>query len=130
MKKLILFYALVMGTLLFVIFYYFWKTTGNLDFARTVTFVTVGMNTFFYIFAVYGFRLPVYKLNPFNKYLLSTLVLGMSQILIAVYSPSFNILLHTVPHGLSEWRILIGYGALSIVIYEIGKRFTIAKCTQ
>jgi len=131
MKKLILFYALVMDTLLFVIFYYFWKSTGNLEFARTVTFVALGMNTFFYIFAIRGFRLPVYKLNPFdNKYLLATLVLGMSLILIAVYIPFFNTLLHTVPLGFSEWGILISYAALSIVVYEIGKRLTIARSSQ
>jgi P-type Ca2+ transporter type 2C len=131
MKKLILFYALVMDTILFVVFYYFWKTTGNLEFARTVTFVALGMNTFFYIFAIRGFRLPVYKLNPFdNKYLLATLVLGMSLILIAVYIPFFNTLLHTVPLGFSEWWILISYAVLSIVVYEIGKRFTIAKSSQ
>jgi Ca2+-transporting ATPase len=131
MKKLILFYALVMDTLLFVIFYYFWKSTGNLEFARTVTFVALGMNTFFYIFAIRGFRVPVYKLNPFdNKYLLATLILGISLILIAVYIPFFNTLLHTVPLGLSEWIILISYAVLSIVVYEIGKRFTIAKSSQ
>jgi Ca2+-transporting ATPase len=131
MKKLILFYALVMDTILFVVFYYFWKTSGNLEFARTVTFVALGMNTFFYIFAIRGFRLPVYKLNPFdNKYLLATLVLGMSLILIAVYIPFFNTLLHTVPLGFSEWWILISYAVLSIVVYEIGKRFTIAKSSQ
>lgn len=131
MKKLILFYALVMDTLLFVIFYYFWKTTGNLEYARTVTFVALGMNTFFYIFAIRGFRVPVYKLNPFdNKYLLSTLVLGMGLILIAVYIPFFNTLLHTIPLGFNEWALLISYAVLSIVVYEIGKRFTIAKNSQ
>lgn len=131
MKKLILFYALVMDTLLFVIFYYFWKSTGNLEFARTVTFVALGMNTFFYIFAIRGFRVPVYKLNPFdNKYLLATLILGMSLILIAVYIPFFNTLLHTVPLGFNEWGLLIIYAVLSIVVYEIGKRLTIAKNSQ
>jgi len=131
MKKLILFYALIMDTLLFVIFYYFWQSTGNLEYARTVTFVALGMNTFFYIFAVRGFRIPVYKLNPFdNKYLLLTLVLGMSLILIAVYIPFFNTLLHTVALGLSEWVVLIGYAVLSIIVYEVGKKFTIARNGQ
>ncbi len=131
MKKLILFYALIMDTLLFVIFYYFWQSTGNLEYARTVTFVALGMNTFFYIFAVRGFRLPVYRLNPFdNKYLLLTLVLGMSLILIAVYIPFFNTLLHTIPLGFSEWGILVSYAVLSIVVYEIGKKITIAKNGQ
>lgn len=131
MKKLILFYALVMDTLLFGIFIYFWNTTGHLEFARTVTFVALGMNTFFYIFAIRGFRVPVYKLNPFNnKYLLATLVLGISLILIAVYTPFFNTMLHTIPLGFREWGLLLIYAVLSIVVYEIGKRFTIAKGSQ
>jgi P-type Ca2+ transporter type 2C len=131
MKKLILFYALVMDTVLFIIFYYSWNTTGDLEYARTVTFVALGMNTFFYVFAVRGFRLPVYKLNPFgNKFLLLALLLGMSLILIAVYLPFFNRVLQTVPLGFSKWGILLGYAVLSIVVYEIGKRFTIAKNGQ
>lgn len=131
MKKLILFYALIMNTMLFIIFYYFWQTTGNLAHARTVTFVALGLNTFFFIFAVRGFRLPVYKVNPFdNKFLLLSLVLGMSLILMAVYVPFFNSLLDTVPLGFIEWGILLGYAVLSIVVYEIGKRFTIAKNGQ
>lgn len=128
MKKLIVFYALIMDTLLFVIFYYFWKNSGNLEFARTVTFVALGMNNFFYIFSIRGFRVPVHKLNPVNnKFLLATLVLGMSMILIAVYVPAFNDMLQTIPLGLREWQILITYAVLSIVVYEIGKRLTIAR---
>lgn len=128
MKKLILFYAVVMDSLLFFIFYYFWNSTGNLDFARTVTFVALGMNTFFYVFAIRGFRLPVYKLNPFdNKFLLLTLAMGMSLILVAVYIPVFNKLLQTVPLGSSEWKLLISYAVLSIIVYEAGKQLTIAK---
>jgi Ca2+-transporting ATPase len=131
MKKLILFYSVIMNTILFIIFYYVWQTTGNLAHARTVTFVALGLNTFFFIFAVRGFRLPVYKVNPFdNKLLLLSLVLGMSLILLAVYVPFFNSLLDTVPLGSIEWGILLGYGILSIVVYEIGKRFTIAKNIQ
>lgn len=128
MKKLILFYALIMDTLLFMIFYYFWQTSGNLEFARTVTFVALGMNTFFYIFAVRGYRLPVYKLNALgNPYLLLSLTLGISLILLAVYVPFFNTVLHTVPLGWSEWQVLIGYAVLSIVVYETGKAMTIAR---
>lgn len=128
MKKLILFYALIMDSLLFIIFYLYWKSSGDLAYARTITFVALGLNTYFYVFAVRGFRMPVYKLNPFsNKFLLLALLLGISLVLIALYVPLFNKLLQTVPIGLHEWGILLVYAALSIIVYETGKRFTIAR---
>jgi Ca2+-transporting ATPase len=128
MKKLILSYALIMDSLLFLIFLYCWNTTGDLPYARTVTFVALGLNTYFYVFAVRGFRLPVYKINPFNnRFLLIALLLGISMVLIAIYVPLFNQLLQTVPLGLNEWKWLLGYAALSIVVYETGKQLTIAR---
>jgi hypothetical protein len=48
-------------------------------------------------------------------------------VLIALYVPLFNKLLQTVPIGLHEWGILLVYAALSIIVYETGKRFTIAR---
>ncbi len=128
MKRLILFYALIMDSLLFLIFLFCWKTTGDLPYARTVTFVALGLNTYFYVFAVRGFRLPVYKINPFNnRFLLIALLMGISMVLIAVYVPLFNYLLQTVPLGINEWKWLLGYAALSILVYETGKRLTIAR---
>jgi hypothetical protein len=45
----------------------------------------------------------------------------------APYIPLFNNLLQTVPIGLTEWNILLVYADLSVVVYETGKRFTIAR---
>lgn len=128
MKKLILFYALIMDITLFIIFISFWKTTNNFDLARTITFVGLGFSSFFYIFTVRGYSLPVYKINPFsNKLLLISVFAGLLLLLSAVYIPFFNYILHTVPLGIKEWSVLLGYALLSIVTYEIGKKFTIAR---
>ncbi|MCD4694076.1 HAD-IC family P-type ATPase, partial [bacterium] len=128
MKKLILFYAIIMDITLFIIFITFWKTTNNFDLARTITFVGLGFSSFFYIFTVRGFSVSVFNINPFsNKLLLLTVVSGLVMLLIAVYVPFFNYILHTVPLGAKEWFILFGYAILSIVVYETGKKFTIAR---
>jgi Ca2+-transporting ATPase len=131
MKRLILFYALIMDLVLFGLFYYFWKTSGNLDLARTIAFTGLGMNTFLYIFAVRGYYLPVYKINPFgNKFLVLVLFAGLAIILFAVYTPFLNKnILYTVPLRPKEWFVLGSYAMLSIVVYEVGKKFTIAKTT-
>ena len=131
MKKLVVFYALIMDLTLFAMFYFFWKTADNFDLARTMVFAGVGISSFFYIFAVRGFKISIFKTNPFsNKFLLLSVGLGFVMLLIAIHIPFFNNILHTVPLGAKEWMILLSYGMLSVVVYEIGKKFTIAKISE
>jgi Ca2+-transporting ATPase len=128
MRKLIIFYALTMDLTLFGMFYVFWKMTGNFDLARTITFVGLGLSSFFYIFAVRGLKISILKINLFsNKLLLLSVGLGLVLLLVAVYVPFFNGILQTIPLGMAEWMVLLAYAALSIVVYEVGKRFTIAR---
>lgn len=125
-KALIAFYATVMDLTLFGLFYYFWKTSGNLDYARTITFVGLGLSSLFYIYAVRGLKLSIFKLNPFsNKLLTITTIVGVLLFLVAIYIPFFNNILHTVPLGIKEWLVLGTYAMLSIIVYEVGKKFTI-----
>jgi Ca2+-transporting ATPase len=127
-KALIVFYAVIMDLILFGLFYYFWKTSGDIDFARTITFVGLGFTSLFYIYAVRGLKLSIFKLNPFsNRFLTAATIVGILLLLIAIYTPFFNNILHTVPLGIKEWAVLASYAALSIVVYEIGKKLTIAK---
>ncbi len=130
-KMLIVFYAVIMDSLLLGLFYYFWKTSGNLDYARTITFVGLGIACLFYIYAVRGLKLSIFKLNPFsNKFLVVTTVVGVLMFLAAIYIPFFNDILRTVPLGIKEWIVLGSYGILSIIVYETGKKFTIAKVSK
>ncbi len=128
MRKLIFFYAIVMDLTLFALFYSFWKVTNDFDLARTITFVGLGLSSFFYIFAVRGLKISILKINPFsNKLLLLSVGLGVVLLLAAVHIPFLNGILHTVPLGVREWAVLLCYAAFSIIVYEIGKKFTIAK---
>ncbi len=127
-KTLIVFYAVIMDLILFGLFYYFWKTSGDLDFARTITFVGLGLTSLFYIYAVRGLKLSIFKLNPFsNRFLNITTIVGILLFLIAIYTPFFNNILHTVPLGIREWVVLVSYAVLGIVVYEVGKKLTIAR---
>ncbi len=127
-KALIVFYAVIMDLILFGLFYFFWKTSGDLDFARTITFVGLGLTSLFYIYAVRGLKLSIFKLNPFsNRFLNITTIVGILLFLIAIYTPFFNNILHTVPLGIREWVVLVSYAVLGIVVYEVGKKLTIAR---
>lgn len=126
--KLIVFYAFIMDAVLLLIFYYFWTISGDLDYTRTIVFVGLGLTSLFYIYAVRGLRTPIYKMNPFsNKYLVGSTIFGIIMFLVAIYVPFFNEILSTVPLGIKEWSVLIAFAILSIVVFEIGKKFTIGK---
>jgi P-type Ca2+ transporter type 2C len=128
MKKLIAFYAIIMDATLFGLFYYFWKTSGSLDYARTITFVGLGLASLFYIYSVRGLKLSILQINPFSNRLFTVATaVGILLFLVALYVPFFNNILHTVPLGISEWMVLGGYAITSIVVYEVGKKLTIAK---
>ncbi|MFH1827020.1 MAG: HAD-IC family P-type ATPase [bacterium] len=131
MKKLIAFYAVIMDVTLFSLFYYFWKTSGNLDYARTITFVGLGLASLFYIYSVRGLRLSILRINPFsNKLFTFATVMGILLFIVALYVPFFNNVLHTVPLGISEWLVLGSYATMSIVVYEVGKKLTIARASS
>ncbi len=127
-KLLILFYALIMDLILFLMFYYFWKTTDNLEYARTMIFVALGITSLFYIYAVRGLKSSIFKINIFsNKYLIFTTIFGMFLLMIAIYLPFFNNILKTVPLGIKEWIVLFSYSIFSIFVYELGKKILINK---
>ena len=128
LKKLIAFYAVIMDITLFGVFYYFWKTSGDIDYARTITFAGLGFSSFFYIYSVRGLKTSILKLNPFsNKYLLLATITGIILLFVAVYTPFFNNILSTIPLGLKEWTVLLCYAILSIIVYEIGKKIFICE---
>ncbi|MBT7228617.1 cation-translocating P-type ATPase [Candidatus Parcubacteria bacterium] len=104
------------------LFYYFWKETGNLDLARTVTFTALGIDTLFYVFSVKSLDRIILKSKPFrNKYLNAAVVLGLFLQLSSIYIPFFNRVLRTVPLGWQEWEILMGVIVIGLLLIETVK---------
>lgn len=125
-KKLLLMFFLTSVPLLFSIYYYYISTTNNTALAQTMAFVGLGIVSRFYIFSIRGLTQPITSYNPFqNKVVNWSTIFGFLMIVIAVYVPFLNTLLHTVPLGIREWLILISYALVSLFLYEIGKRLFI-----
>jgi P-type Ca2+ transporter type 2C len=88
----------------------------------------LGLASLFYIYSVRGLKLSILQINPFSNRLFTVATaVGILLFLVALYVPFFNNILHTVPLGISEWMVLGGYAITSIVVYEVGKKLTIAK---
>lgn len=119
MRQSIIVISLFTGVLALVIFYFFWKVTGDLDRARTVTFMAVTFDSLIYVFSVRVMRRPIWQQSFFrNRWLVASIVIAFIVLLVAVYLPAINNLLRlSAPHGV-EWLIAIGYALFHGALFE------------
>ncbi len=107
----------VTGVVTIGLFYYFWKSTGDLALARTVAFASVGIDSLIYVFSCRSLRKPIWKKNPFaNPYLLLAVVGGAILQLISIYTPWFQNVVKTVPLSLEHWEA-IGIAVLLVMFF-------------
>lgn len=127
-KKLIGLVIIICDLSLFFIFYYSLKSTGNVIYAQTMAFVGLGLADCLYIFAVRWLSKSIFSGNPFeNKLVNVSVIFWILMVVLAVYVPFLNKILHTVPLWILDWLILIWYWLLSVVAFEIGKKLFINR---
>jgi Ca2+-transporting ATPase len=113
---------------LFGFFYYFWRLTGDIDYTRTIVFVGLGVDSLCYVFACRTLRHSIWKNNPFqNKFLNLSIASGFLMLVLALYIPFFQQILKTVPLGLGEWLLLVGFGIINIILIEAVKYIFIVR---
>jgi len=122
MKVMIVIISIVSNLVLFGLFLYFWKTTGNIALTRTIIFVGLGIDSLLYIYSVRSMRRMVWQTNPFsNNYLTLAVLFGWLMLVGAVYLPPLQYLLRTVSLDMWHWGVMIGFGFLNIFLIEIIK---------
>ena len=122
MRKLILIVSLAGGVMALVLFIYYYKTTGDLMLARSVTFATLGINSLIYVFSVRTLQLPFWKENPLNnKWLNLAVVIGLFfQITPFVFQP-LGKFLKVESLNLTQWTFVFTASAVMFIIIEVSK---------
>ncbi|NQV12947.1 MAG: HAD-IC family P-type ATPase [Parcubacteria group bacterium] len=121
-KVLIFIISIVTDLILFGLFIYLWKTTGDLTYTRTMIFVGLGLDSLLYIFSCRSLKRSIWHINPFsNKFLVAAVLFGFTMLGVALYIPFMQGVLKTVPLGLSDWSLLVGLAIFNIVAIEITK---------
>ncbi len=123
MKFLIFAISLIIGISSLAFFWYFYKTTGNLDLARTIAFSIVVLPDFFYIFSFKSLKKSIFRTEGFfkNKYLFLAVIFGCVLMLAAIYVPSLNKILGTVPLKPFYWIFALGIALITTFLVEIVK---------
>lgn len=128
MVNLIAIVSFTSGLLATGVFYFVFKISGDLTLARSVTFLTVGINTLFYVFSVRAPSTSFIKTRIFkNKWLNLAVFAGLAlQILPFASETSRKFFgISTVP--LKYWTISIFVSATIFLFIETFKHFRHSK---
>lgn len=124
---------LMMGNIIFnflciFYFWFFWKYLNlGLDFARTMIFGVLCVDTAFVIFSYKNLKRNIWEINPFsNKFLNISAIFSILGFALVVYVPFLRNLFHTVPIGFLGWLFLIANGIFTMFFLELIK-FLIKK---
>ncbi len=121
-RSLIVITSIASGVLALAIFVFFLKTTGDLTLARSVAFLTLGINSLLYVLSVRTLHQPVWKDGIFtNGWLLVAVVAGFVLQAMPFYVPWFTSLLGVVPLGVYHWAVALAAGIFVVGIIETVK---------
>ncbi len=126
-KLLIGLVSTVSGLLALGLFYVYWRSTGDLVLARTMSFTALAISTLLYVFSCKSLKKPIWQDNVFNNlWLIGAVMVGFSFQLMALYSPFLQKTLKTVGLGMREWLVVGVVSGLVIVMIE-GVKFVYNK---
>jgi Ca2+-transporting ATPase len=128
MRVMITALSFVANGLLLGLFFFIFKTTNNLAMSRTMMFAGLAIASLFYIYSIRSLRYQLWQKNPFDNWHLNAAVLfGCLLFLGAIYLPSLQKLLQTVPLDSNAWLLLGIFGVVNVVIIELIKGLFIKK---
>ena len=96
----------------------------HLDLARTVAFTTVVMVQLVNAFSARSLYRSLFTFSPFkNTFLLISIFSSVLMVLLMLYVPTLNVLLHTAPLGGKEWGTVTLCSLLPLGVVEWYKWF-------
>jgi len=126
MKVIIFGVGIIRDVLIFLGFYLLWlkwrEAPELVSYLITLVFVTLGLKSLMSIFSLRSFKIPIWRLNPFNNlYVIGAVAVSFILLIFGVYWPPLQKLLSTTGLDLKAWGIAFSIGILNIVFLEIVK---------
>lgn len=122
MMSLIGLISLVAGISILLVFILVYKATGDLMIARSMAFLTLGLDSLIYVFSVRTLLLPFWKSKPFeNKWLIVAVMGGFVLQTIPFLSPVIREFFGLSKLPLICWTGAIFYSFLMFAFVEISK---------
>ncbi len=114
--------------ILFLFYYLYFMLNLNLDYARTMVFGAICLDTAFVVYAYKNFKKNIWRINLFsNKLLVLSSFVVFAGFAAAVYVPFLQRILGTVSLRFFDWLVLIAVGFASLALIELTKWFFIVR---
>jgi len=127
MKKWLASIFFISGLAAFLLFFVFWKITGDLDKTRTIVFTLMCFDSLVFAFSVRSFKRPMFRKDIFsNKILVGAVLIGFILIIASLYLRPLQILLSTQPLLLMDWVTIVAISIVEIVLIEWFKKKSFA----
>lgn len=128
-RKFLIFFISVLTAISTIgLFLLYFKNTGDLEKARTIAFVTLGIDSLLYVFSVRSVRHSIFETRQFsNKWLLWAVAGGFAIQIIGVYAPFFQKVLQTVPISAFDWFVVVAVCLWVVAVIEIIKHYFISQ---
>lgn len=124
MKIIIVIISSITGLMNLGRFYYIYSTTGDVDLARTIVFLSLGIDSLLYMFSVRSMRKMIWQKSIFaNKWLIFAFVGGVIFQIIPIYVPFLQPFINTVPLNFENWMLALLPSVVVIVSIEATKYF-------
>ena len=129
MKAII--FAIGILTDFFLLGLFIWLTKFSIykiEHIRTIIFSGLAINSLFYVFSCKNLRKNLWNIKILsNKFLLFAWAVGVVMLVGAIYFQPLQILLKTVPLNLFDWQLVLGIGAINLILIEATKWYFIAR---
>lgn len=120
--KFIFLAGLITAGLLLVLYFYLSSIGTPIEEIRTMMFVGISFDAFFFAFSMKSFSKPIWQINLFsNKYLIFAFFVSVIALLAALAFPPLAFLLSAVPLTGFELGLLALLGLLNVMAIEFSK---------
>jgi Ca2+-transporting ATPase len=128
MKTIIFAIGILTDIALFGIFLWLLGVDHEITHIRTMVFAALTIDSLFYVFSCKSLRHNLWHTDVLsNKYLVIAWIVGIVMLFVAIYVPTFQTLLDTVPLSTNDWGLLFGLGLLELVMVELTKWYFVRR---
>ncbi len=121
-KSFIIIVFLVSGIAATVLFWAVQNITGDIDTARTATFILIAFDSLMFAYSIRSFRRYVFRRDIFsNKFINISVLVSVCLLIVAIYVPILSTFLGTVPLNMSIIIVIIGITFIEMTIFEVSK---------
>lgn len=123
-KTLIAVISLITGLFNAALFQFLYTNTHDLEYARTMVFLSIGVDSLFFMFSIRSLRKLLYQTNLFsNPWLVVALIGGIIAQALPIYVPTLQNYFGTVALGYDDWGLVFGLIIIEMAIIELCKFF-------